>query len=139
MTLQNLYKFGPLNKHEPDSLQIRKMLSAAKRSITDAAGDSLSSESRLELAYTAIMQLSMVALWSKGYRCSKSVPGHHQTMIQSLVHTIELDRKKMVLLDSFRTSRNAMEYMGNDIDSTTSDVCLKAARELFDHVSKSVS
>ena len=139
MTLRNLYKIGQLSTHETELRQIRKMLMAAARNITDAATETISSESRLGLAYAAIIQLSMIALWTKGYRPSKSAPGHHQTMIQSLVHSIDLGHDKILLLDTFRVRRNAMDYEGVDVDSTVSVACLDAARELFDHVSRKIN
>ena len=98
MSLRNLLKIGQLAEHETDARQVGKILTAARRGIADARQDSISLETRLEAAYRAIMQLSMVALWANGYRPSKSRPGHHQTMIQSLVHSIELDSDQMLLL-----------------------------------------
>lgn len=64
------------------------MLESAERSIADARQESISPETRLDAAYRAITQLSMVALWANGLRPARSKPGHHQTTIQALVHTI---------------------------------------------------
>ena len=114
--MRNLLKIGQLAEHETDAKQVGKILIAAERNVADARADSISPETRLEAAYRAIMQLSMVALWANGYRPSKSRPGHHQTMIQSLVHSIELDRGQMLLLDTLRVKRNAIDYTGDDVD-----------------------
>ena len=112
MSLKNLHRIRQLEEHEPDATQVRRMLSSAERSIADARQVSISAESRFDVAYRAITQLSMVALWANGFRAAKSKPGHHQTLIQSLVHTIELNRDEMLLLDTFRVKRKAIDYTG---------------------------
>ena len=136
MSLQNLLKIGQLEEHETDATQVRRMLDSAERSITDARQISISAETRLDAAYRAITQLCMVALWVNGVRPSKSKPGHHQTMIQCLVHTVELDRDQMLLLDTFRVKRNAIDYTGEDVDEASVDDCIGAASSLFDTVSE---
>lgn len=83
MSLQNLLTIGQLESHETNAVQVRRMLESAKRSIADAKHQSISPETRLDVAYRAITQLSMVSLWANGFRPAKSRPGHHQTMIQS--------------------------------------------------------
>jgi hypothetical protein len=131
MSLQNLLKIGRLEEHETDARQVRRMLESAERSIGDAQQQSISAETRLDAAYRAITQLSMVALWTNGYRPSKSQPGHHQTMIQALVHTIGLPNDRMMLLETFRVKRNAIDYTGEDVDEASIDECIDAANDLF--------
>lgn len=130
MSLQNLLKIGRLAEHKTDNNQVGKLLVAAERSIADARLDSISLHSRLDIAYRAIMQLSMVALWANGYRPSRSAPGHHQTMLQSLVLSIGLDRDQMLLLDTFRVKRNAIDYTGDDVDEKSVEACIEAADSL---------
>ncbi len=136
MSLQNLLKIGQLEEHETDATQVRRMLQSAERSIADARQESISPETRLDAAYRAITQLSMVALWANGFRPAKSKPGHHQTMIQSLVHTIKLDRDEMLLLDTFRVKRNAIDYTGEDVDEVSVDECVEAADRLLKRISE---
>ena len=136
MSLKNLHRIRQLEEHEPDATQVRRMLSSAERSIADARQVSISAESRFDVAYRAITQLSMVALWANGFRAAKSKPGHHQTLIQSLVHTIELNRDEMLLLDTFRVKRNAIDYTGEDVDEASVDECTEAADRLMIRVSK---
>lgn len=136
MSLQNLLKIEQLEEHETDAKQVRRMIESAGRSIADARQESISPETRLDAAYRAITQLSMVALWANGFRPSKSKPGHHQTMIQSLVHTVELDRDDMLLLDTFRVKRNAIDYTGEDVDEASVDECIGAADGLMTRVSE---
>ena len=134
MSLQNLSKIGLLEEHETNAKQVRRMLDSAERSIADARQESVSPETRLDAAYRAITQLCMVALWANGYRPSKSKPGHHQTLIQSLVHSIELDRGQVLLLNTFRVKRNAIDYTGDSVDAVSVSECIEAADDLLCHV-----
>lgn len=136
MSLQNLLKAGQLEKHETDATQVRRMFESAERSIADARQASISPETRLDAAYRAITQLSMVALWANGFRPAKSKPGHHQTMIQSLVHTVELNRDDMLLLNTFRVKRNAIDYTGEHVDEYSVSECIGAADRLMTKVSE---
>jgi len=130
VSLQNLLKINRLAEHETDSEQFGKLLSAADRFLDDATQDTVSPETRLDAAYRAITQYSMLALWANGYRPSRSAPGHHQTMIQSLVHSVGLDRDQMLLLDTFRVKRNAIDYTGDDVDEGSVLACVAAAERL---------
>ena len=134
MSLQNLLEIGQLEGHETTVAQVRRMLASAERSIADARQTSISPETRLDAAYRAITQLCMVALWANGYRPSRSRPGHHQTMVQSLVHSVELDRHQMLLLDTFRVKRNAIDYTGDDVDAASVEECIGAADLLLGHL-----
>ncbi len=131
MTLKNLVGLGKLEVHETDARQVTDMLAGIERSIVDAKVEAISEETRFDAAYRAIMNCAMVALWANGYRPSKSFPGHHQTMIQSLVKSIGLDTDEMRLLDTFRVKRNAIDYTGEMIDSGSLDECIAAAARLF--------
>lgn len=122
-----MLKIGQLADHATDKKQVGKLLEAAARCIEDAGQESISPETRLAAAYRAIMQYSILALWANGYRPSKSALGHHQTMIQSLVHSIDLDRDQMLLLDTFRVKRNAIDYTGDDVDESSVEACIDAA------------
>ena len=130
MSLQNLLKIGQLAEHVADKKQISKMLAAAERYLVDARQETVSCETRLGAAYQAITQYSMVALSANGYRPSKNTPGHHQTMIQSLIHSVGLDRDQMLLLDTFRVKRNAIAYTGDDVDEDSVPACITAAEQL---------
>ncbi len=110
------------------------MLDSAERSIVDARQESVSPETRLDAAYRAITQLCMVALWANGYRPSRSKPGHHQTLIQSLVHSIGFDQDQMLLLNTFRVKRNAIDYTGDSVDAVSVSECIEAADDLLCHV-----
>jgi len=134
VSLENLLKIGNLETHTTDAQQLGKMLQAASRSLADARETSITNETRLDAAYRAICQLCIAALWANGYRTSRRKPGHHQTLVQSLVHSVGLDNDQMRLLDTFRIKRNANDYMGEAIDEASVEECVKAAEGLQRHV-----
>ena len=136
MSLQNLLKIGQLEEHETNVEQVHRMLVSAERGIIDARQESISRETRLDAAYRAITQLCMVALWANGCRPAKSKPGHHQTMIQTLVYSIGFDREQMLLLNTFRVKRNAIDYTGDEVDAASVDECILAADGLLRHVTQ---
>jgi hypothetical protein len=111
MTLQNLLRTGQLKEHETNREEIRMLLAAVRRNLTDAQVTAISLETRFDAAYKAIMQLSMVALLANGFRPSSGA-GHHMTMIQTLPKSIRLSKERMVVLDALRRKRNVSDYMG---------------------------
>lgn len=136
MSLENLLRIGKLAEHTSNLDQIIKMLAAAQRGIEDAKNGSISAETRLDAAYRAIMQLTMVGLWANGYRPSKGIPGHHVVMIQSLPQSVGLANDQMLVLDTFRIKRNAADYTGEDIDEASVEACIDAANSLLRHIRK---
>lgn len=134
MRLQNLLKIRQLDEHTTDAAQVGRMLDSAERSIADGKENSIGADTRFDAAYRAIMQLAMVALWANGYRPSKSAPGDHMTMIQSLSHSVNLNNDRMILLDTFRVKRNALNYSGENVDEVSVEACTDAADHLLQHV-----
>ncbi|MCP4764886.1 MAG: DNA-binding protein [Gammaproteobacteria bacterium] len=133
MSLENLLKIGRLEAHETDAVQLGRLLDSSVRCLDDARQGSITPETRLEAGYRAIMQLSMVALWANGYRPT-TAPGHHMTMIQSLVHSVEIDADQVRVLDTFRVKQNTINYTGEDMDITSVEACIAAGEELMQHV-----
>jgi hypothetical protein len=131
MTLRNLLATGQLGEHETDATQVMQVLASVLTALEDARNEAISLESRFDIAYRAIMQCSMVALWVNGYRPSSRSPGHHRTMIQTLTVSIGLPREHMLLLDAFRVKRNAIDYTGAAVDGVSVESCVEAAERLF--------
>lgn len=133
MSLENLVSINRLQKHTATPESILKLLSAAERNLDDAQVSSITPENRFDAAYKAILQCAMAALWVKGYRTPTSVPGHHQTAIQSLPLTVEVDKTTVIVLDALRKQRNLADYEGDPITDATLAECLLQAQELFTH------
>ena len=134
MTLDNLRKTGQLKPHGTDAAEIGGLLSAARRNLTDAQADNISTENRFDAAYKCIMQAALAALMANGYRPDTKVPGHHQTVIQSLPKTIGLPRTRVAVLDSLRAKRNLSDYTGKEIDTASLVVAISEARSLLEEV-----
>ena len=130
MTLDNL--IGKLlERIEPDPITIKRLLDAAERNIVDAELIQLSNENRFDVAYKAIMQLANAALQASGFRTLTSKPGHHQTMIQSLVKTVGIETDRMIVLDALRKQRNIADYSGNLVEDAAVAECILQAKQLL--------
>jgi len=130
MTLGNLVGRG-LERIQADPQMIQKLLQAAQNCLKDAETETLSNESRFDIAYKAVMQLANAALQANGFRTLTSVPGHHQTMIQSLPKTVDLPREHMIELDALRKQRNVTDYSGDMVTDKQREACLELAQQLF--------
>lgn len=134
MTLKNLLKTGQLVEHEIDSDGIRQLLDAAHRGVQDAEVTAISTETRFDAAYRAIMQGATAVLWANGYRTSTSTPGHHRTTIQLLEKTAGLNSERIAVLERLRHKRNVIDYSGEDMDEASVNVCIQEAGKLIDDV-----
>lgn len=133
MTLQNLLGIS-LDAVTPSHATVARLLAAAERNLVDASLPALSAENRFDAAYKAIMQAAMVALHANGYRTLTSRPGHHQTAIQSLIHTIGLPADAVIVLDALRKQRNLSDYDGDPVSEKTVSDCIASAQALVKQV-----
>lgn len=130
MTLDNL--IGKLlERIEPDPRAIQRLVDAAERNIKDAELAALSNENRFDVAYKAIMQLANAALQASGFRTLTSKPGHHQTMIQSLVKTVGIESDRLIVLDALRKQRNIADYSGDLVEDGAVEECIVQAKQLL--------
>lgn len=134
MSLENLLKIGQLKSHTPDAKEIHQLLQAARRNINDARNEQISHETRFDAAYKAIMQAALVALMANGFRPDTNRPGHHATVVQSLVKTIELKATRVTVLDTLRRKRNLSDYTGADLDHASVQICITEAEKLLNDV-----
>jgi len=135
MSLDNLVGIS-LEKLEPDSTSIARLLAAARRDITDATIMAVSPENRFDAAYKAIMQLANASLQANGFRTLTSRPGHHMTMIQVLDQTLGLEKETVIILDALRKQRNVADYSGDIIPESAARDCLMHAENLLQNVSR---
>lgn len=107
------------------------MLNVAQSRLHDALRVDNSMETRFDCAYTTIRAVADAALLRKGYRTSTSKPGHHQTTLQCLVHTLGVDPATVRILDSLRKQRNLTDYDGELITNSLLKECLDQAEALL--------
>jgi hypothetical protein len=131
MSLENLIKTHQIKPHATHPDEVQRLLAAATRNLADACTGVISDETRFDAAYKAIMQCALVGLMAHGYRPSTSMPGHHQTVIQTLSLTLGLPRASWVVMDALRKKRNVNDYSGDLIEPESVRECIAQADALF--------
>lgn len=135
MGLENLVG-RTLEAIPPNADMIKRLLAAAARNIQDANAVNISTETRFDAAYKAILQSANAALQANGYRTLTSVPGHHMTMIQTLSHTTGLDQKTVIVIDGLRKQRNVVDYSGDQVSEGMTAECIALAEMLYNLVNE---
>ena len=135
MTLENLLKTKQLLVHVPSAEEIGKLLKAAQRQLEDAKSEEISNETRFDAAYNSINTMARAALAANGYRTSTSVPGHHQTALQSLPKTIGVANSYPIALVALSKRRHVVNYEGDEVSGTMVRECIAKAEEVMRLVS----
>ena len=129
--LLNLQRIGQIEVVPFSAEFLAKMLNVASSRLQDALRVDNSMETRFDCAYTAIRAVADAALLKQGFRTSTSKPGHHQTTLQCLVHTMGVDPVTVRVLDSLRKQRNLIDYDGELITNSLLQECLDQAQTLL--------
>ena len=128
--LQNLERINQLKAEIPSKEEFNGLIISGQRRLKDAENESLSLESRFDLAYNATHALSLAALRWHGYRSN-----NRYLVFQCLEHTANLPSEKWRVLDKAHKKRNLAEYEGNvDIDSALVDSIIRVAREIEESI-----
>lgn len=130
--LDNLVRAGQL-KAEPSSEQeVAGLISSGTVRLHDAGNESLSIESRFDLAYNAAHALSLAALRRAGYRSES-----RYIVFQCLKHTLNLPNEQWRILDQAHRKRNLAEYEGHlDVDDALLKALLRTAQEVAKRLSE---
>ncbi|MGH9471095.1 MAG: hypothetical protein ACRD1N_12235 [Terriglobia bacterium] len=107
---------------------LRKLIA---RDMADASVPGLSADRTFATAYNAVLQLSKMALACASYRVSSSLPGHHQTTLETAGFVI--GRAARQLTDYFETcrrKRNMIDYDSADVitESQAAELVEKTAQ-----------
>jgi hypothetical protein len=129
--LLNLQRIGQLDAVPFSAELLEKMLNVAHSRLQDAMRADNSMETRFDCANTAIRAVADAALLKQGFRTSTSKPGHHQTTLQCLVHTLGVEPSTVRVLDSLRKQRNLTDYDGELITDSLLKECLDQAAALL--------
>ncbi|MDO9605224.1 MAG: hypothetical protein Q8K21_04875 [Hydrogenophaga sp.] len=129
--LANLLRIGLLDAVPPSPELRARMLHAAQSRLTDALRLHNSPETRFDCAYTAIRAVADAALLAQGYRTSTSKPGHHQTTLQCLEHTLGVNLVVIRVLDGLRKQRNLSDYDGEPVTQALLQACIEQAQQLL--------
>ena len=106
--LENLC--GPnklLSREAPDPTEIDGLIQSGRLRLRDSKNETLSLESRFDLAYNASHALSLAAMRKAGYRSS-----NRYIVFQLLQHTLGLGPEVWRVLSKCHDLRNRAEYGG---------------------------
>jgi hypothetical protein len=128
--LSNLARIGLLDKVPFSAALFQKIMTTARTRLQDAQRTENSLETRFDCAYTAIRAVADAALLAQGWRTATSKPGHHQTTLQCLVHTLGVSPATVRVLDALRKQRNLSDYDGELVTDQALNECLQQADTL---------
>lgn len=124
--LDNLVRIGKLKTEVAGSAELQGLVRSGKARLKDAGSESLSIDSRFDLAYNAAHALALAALRSRGYRSD-----NRYLVFQCLEHTLALPKEQWRVLDEAHRRRNIAEYEGGmDIDRQLVEALLRVAKEV---------
>ena len=131
--LENLVRIGQLKAEEPSETDINGLIRSGLARLKDSSNDSLSIESRFDLAYNAAHALSLAALRKAGYRSES-----RYIVFQCLKHTLEFPNESWRVLDNAHRLRNVAEYEGElDVNEALIESLIRTvhiiAERLGDH------
>lgn len=125
--LERLADMGSLKRERPSGEEIEGLVRSARARLADAEKESLSAESRFDLAYNAAHALALAALRWHGYRAEK-----RYMVFQALAHTLGVQSSTWRLLAKCHDQRNRAEYEGlADVDQALLEGLIAAGRELL--------
>lgn len=118
MSLEDLCKFGKLQKHKTSPKEIDDLFGVAERCLKDAAQDSISFELRYISAYQAALAAGEALLCSFGYAAPKN--NYHYMVWEGLRHVLDASLKEtLILFNDARSKRGCAFYDHADVTSET--------------------
>lgn len=120
----------PLRAEPPDKREFEGLVRSGHARLRDALNESLSIESRFDLAYNAAHAFCLAALRWHGYRSS-----NRYVVFQLLPHTLDLGPAVWRVLDKCHNIRNLGEYEGDlNVDERLVKDLVAACQAVADHV-----
>lgn len=122
--LDNLVRIGQLKAEPPAQAEFDGLVRSGQVRLADAANNTLSLESRFDLAYNAAHALALAAMRWHGYRSE-----NRYQVFQCLTHTLGLEPVQWRVLDQAHHKRNLAEYEGElDVDEALVEALIRATR-----------
>lgn len=129
--LENLVKANKLKTEAFDQGEFEGLVMSGKARLKDAKINSLSQESRFDLAYNAAHALALAALRWHGFRPDNS----RYIVFQVLPHTLKLEVGVWRVLDKCHRMRNVAEYEGYfEVDEQLLKELISAAQSLDEEI-----
>ena len=133
--LENLVRIGKLKVEPPNRNEIEGLKRSGEVRLADAGNESLSLESRFDLAYNAAHALSLAALRLRGYRSENRI-----LVFQTVAHTLQLPPAVWRVLAKCHQARNLAEYEGEThLDERLVADLIDAARTVQEALRKTMA
>lgn len=130
--LDNLVTVGQLKAESASDQEIAALIGSGLARLHDAGNETLSIESRFDLAYNAAHALSLAALRKAGYRAA-----NRYIVFQCLKHTADLPNEQWRILDQAHRKRNLAEYEGHlDIDTNLLTALIRSTQIVAERVQR---
>jgi len=131
LQLNNLVKTGSLKAEPGSQTEFDGMLRSGRARLIDARNETLSIESRFDLAYNAAHALALAALRWYGYRSE-----NRYIVFQVLPHTLGIAPEVWRVLAMCHQRRNLAEYEGHlEVDAQLISDLIKVTVLLLEKVS----
>jgi len=131
--LDNLVRIGKLKAEPASDREIEGLIKSGIARLRDSKVESLSIESRFDLAYNAAHALSLAALRRAGYRSES-----RYLVFQCLKHTLSLPDEQWRVLDQAHRKRNMAEYEGElDLNESLLESLIRTAETIAGRVTDS--
>lgn len=116
MSLEDLYRFGKIQKHETSQGEIKNLFDVAERCLKDASQESISLDLRFVAVYQAALAVAESLLYCNGYKAPK---GNYHYMTWEGLRNIKDGhvKKSIILFDAARQKRGAAFYDHTDVVS----------------------
>jgi hypothetical protein len=130
LQLDNLVRIRQIKTEPPSQAEMDGLVRSGNARLRDAHMETLSLDSRFDLAYNAAHAFSLAALRWHGYRSE-----HRFTVFQCLEHTVNLPPEQWRILDHAHRKRNVAEYEGYlEIDQSIVEALIQVAAEVASRV-----
>ena len=130
LQLDNLVRIRQLKAESPSQAEMDGLMCSGNARLKDARNQTLTLDSRFDLAYNAAHAFSLAALRWHGYRSE-----HRFTVFQCLEHTVKLPPEQWRILDHAHRKRNVAEYEGYlDVDQSLVEGLVRVAQEVASRI-----
>lgn len=118
MSLEDLYKFGKLEKHKTSPQEIEDLFGVAERCLKDASQGAISLELRFISAYQAALAVGAALLCCLGYTAPKT--NYHYMIWEALRQILDSSFKNtLILFNDARSKRGDAFYDHANVTSET--------------------
>lgn len=134
MSLDDMVRRGELERLSATVGEIPALRRTICRRIEDAANPSNHPETRLEQAYTAILNCALATLRAEGARPVRG-PGQHVHTLESLRFTVGVEKERLAYYHTLRSLRHRGLYEGfTDVSQSQAEEAVTEAKWLQDRL-----